>query len=116
MDRERFDTVTKQLATAGTSRRRLLRALGGLVVGAVVTGGGGRAALAAPSGTVGDFCDTCYRNNCVGCLGAGCPGCRDLRAEQQALQEEQQLLQEEEQRLQTVPPGAIGCEAGRELC
>lgn len=106
MDRVRFDDLAKQLATAGTSRRRLLRALGGLVAGAVVTGGGTQAAAALPVGAAGDFCETCYRNNCVGCLGSGCPGCRDLRAAEQALKEEEQLLQ----------GGAIGCEAGRELC
>ena len=99
MESDRFDALTKQMARAGTSRRRLLRALGGMVAGAVVTGRGAQAAAQAapPVRTAEDFCETCRRNACLGCLGAGCPGCRDLRAEEQLLQEEELLLQEEEQ-------------------
>ena len=85
MESDRFDALTKQLATAGTSRRRLLRAFGGLVAGAVVTGIGTRTAAA-------DDCSQCG----FACPSPTCPWtCCGLREEQQAVQEEEQVIQEE---------------------
>jgi len=46
MDGDRFDALTRALA-GGTSRRRVLKGLGGALVGASGLGGGGGAAAAA---------------------------------------------------------------------
>ena len=53
MDPHRFDALTTGLATAGASRRRLLRGLGGGLLAAVLGGGGAAADTACkPSGNL----------------------------------------------------------------
>lgn len=50
MDTDQFDLITKRLATGRTSRRRLLRGLGGAVTSTLLTGLGVRSAGAARGG------------------------------------------------------------------
>jgi hypothetical protein len=86
MDRDRFDDLTRRLATGGTTRRRLLRDLGGSVAGAVLVGLGVRSTqavtnpgngLSASSSSLvnqsGGICDNCswMCANCnIACCGA----------------------------------------------
>jgi hypothetical protein len=92
MDGERFDDLTRRMATGSTSRRRLLRNLGGTAAGAMLAGFGMRSASAVTQDSTegahvingrragqalreqgGGMCDNCAPmcTNCpLGCCGA----------------------------------------------
>jgi len=72
MDSDRFDALAKHLATAGASRRRLLRGVGGGLLAAL---GGAGAAGAAPCAS-GVVCSAhCCPNATDICLAGQCASC-----------------------------------------
>jgi hypothetical protein len=75
MDADRFDALTKRLATGGASRRRVLKGLGGSLLGAVLGGAetGWASAAPCPSGVV---CSArCCPNASDICLAGKCTSC-----------------------------------------
>jgi hypothetical protein len=70
---DRFDDLTRRLATGGTTRRRLLRGFGGSVAGAVLVGLGVRSTQAVQdtSEPDGGVCDNCSWM-CANCPTACC--------------------------------------------
>ena len=73
MDDQRFDDLTRRLATGGATRRRFLRNLGGVVAGAAVVGVEARSARAAqdatsePEAAPCDGCNWVCSNCPIGC-------------------------------------------------